>query len=760
MSKKYGITIYLNKVNYYIILIEVYKMNKISRLVTIVLIMMLVVGGVGFSSELGELYKLKLISGDGNSFNLDGQLKRSDAAAFIVKLLGKNEYVQKKKYLYTNVSFSDINKNDWYAPYIGYLTKKDIVNGFGDNTYKPYEDVSEKAFLKMALVALGYEYNEDFTWDNIYIKAFEIGLLEDISYTVKTDDTYDYTRGEVVEVLHKTLDKAIKDQNRTVVERLIDEEVVEKADVEELGLIKEDQVTTEISSLKLKSNTILEFKLNEKVTDYEIQIIDDADNAQEIVDITTDGKEFKVEVSALESDREYTLKISNLVDQEGFVVDLLKKDFDGPEEIVVESPYFEVSKIEVLNKREIMVSFTHPVDDTVKLPVYYSIKKDGIELIEGTSKNMKVSLVPGDDTSIKIWLMRDSFEKGQTYTLDINGELKSLYTVYLNKGEGQEVNFTGIDKVPEELRLEDIEVLNDDYIRLTFNKDLDSATALDNDNYSMDDLDSSGNDYNNAADVEFSGMGALEKRQIDVKFYNMDDNHTYELEIDDIKDIYEHTEIENYEESFRCKYDEDDEDTDVELAGAVVVNEKTIKVYFDETIDKSSENAIFSIDGESVYDVVFNEEKPHILTILLSSKFTENETEDIELIDGLYDKNKNLVDDIMILEDVEGSDNQMEDVKVESMEFISDDKIKIEFSRAINTSKSDNLSDYILEYEDEENDNYDISAEEVKFIYDNLAIVTFDMPKNGNDFELTIKDLYDRLNYETDEINMKISVSK
>jgi hypothetical protein len=274
----------------------------------------------------------------------------------------------------------------------------------------------------------------------------------------------------------------------------------------------------------------------------------------------------------------------------------------------------------------------------------------------------------------------------------------------------------------------------------------------------MDDKDSTTGDYSQAIDVKFTGTGDFLKRQIDVKFLNMKKDHKYELELDDIKDVYEYDEINNYEKEFLCNYSSDSIKTTVKFEFAMAINEKMINLYFDEPLDELSENAFITISGENVISKVLDKDKPYILTLILSSNFTENETEDIRIISGIIDANNNRVLEELKQEDIKGSSKEIDDVKITKADFISDQKIKIEFSRSINTSISDNKDDYVLEYEDDENDNYELDAEEIIFITDKVAILTFEIADTISEYELIVTDVVDVTSYRTEEIIKTLSI--
>src|SRR6056297_272334 len=108
------------------------KKISLSLLLVIVLVLSTMSGFVFANTPAETLYDLELLSGDGVSFNLDQQLKRQDAAAFIVKFLGRNNHVSFNRNVYSRNSFSDVNTNEWFAPYVGYLVEEGVISGYAD----------------------------------------------------------------------------------------------------------------------------------------------------------------------------------------------------------------------------------------------------------------------------------------------------------------------------------------------------------------------------------------------------------------------------------------------------------------------------------------------------------------------------------------------------------------------------------------------------------------------------------------------------
>lgn len=52
--------------------------------------------------------------------------------------------------------FPDVTEKDWFCPYVTQLTRLGVVGGFGDGTFRPYENVTNGQALKLITRAVGY----------------------------------------------------------------------------------------------------------------------------------------------------------------------------------------------------------------------------------------------------------------------------------------------------------------------------------------------------------------------------------------------------------------------------------------------------------------------------------------------------------------------------------------------------------------------------------------------------------------------------
>ncbi|WP_252891758.1 S-layer homology domain-containing protein [Thermoclostridium stercorarium] len=183
------------------------------------------------------LSTLKILEGSNGDYLLNEKLSRAEAATFAVRILGQNLHVLLNDDSYRKASavFPDVNPNHWYAPYVGYCAQAGILSGDTSGNYKPNDYITEKSFLKIILSILGYEINTDYTWNNIYKKAFEVGLVTDLSYISKEDDNTDFRRSGAVNIMYNALMLKEKKTGKELFYKLIDAEVITRAEAIKLA---------------------------------------------------------------------------------------------------------------------------------------------------------------------------------------------------------------------------------------------------------------------------------------------------------------------------------------------------------------------------------------------------------------------------------------------------------------------------------------------------------------------------------------------
>ena len=92
-------------------------------------------------------HKAYIVGYDDGTFKPDSNMSRAEAAAIFARLIAeaKDESISGK------ASFKDVDKNEWYAGYVGYLEKYDVINGYNDGTFKPDASVTRAEFVAMTV---------------------------------------------------------------------------------------------------------------------------------------------------------------------------------------------------------------------------------------------------------------------------------------------------------------------------------------------------------------------------------------------------------------------------------------------------------------------------------------------------------------------------------------------------------------------------------------------------------------------------------
>ncbi len=376
-----------------------------------------------------RLSKLGMITGNANGdFMLQSKLKRSEAAQFIVNLIGKNKYVKDNKDTYSSTIFKDVKKTDWFAASVGYCQQAGIVTV--NDTFNPSNPVTEKQFLAMVIQALGYRTPDDFSWATVYQKAYEIGLVSDSIYQVKTEDNKEYKRGNVVKIMYTALGLKPKAENMTLIQKMVKEDVFSYETAISSKVLK-DEVISKIVEIKPLNEQRIKIIFNEKIGTInleDIQINDSFGYLLSVSSISQTGTEVILRTSKQVSARKYTVEIAKLTDYEGNTVSKLSGYFNGFSVVEVVSDLFKISKLEQKNSNEVNVYFTHPVNDNAVNSSYYEIYQNDTLFASASPSDTVIKLLP-NNKGIAISLRGKSFIADQEYSIKVYPEAISAYGV-------------------------------------------------------------------------------------------------------------------------------------------------------------------------------------------------------------------------------------------------------------------------------------------------------------------------------------------
>ncbi len=694
------------------------------------------------SKEAEVLSTLNLVKGDGDGYNLGGQLKRSEAATFIVKLIGKESYVMSNKNEYSNTLFADVDDEAWYAPFVGYCHDQGIVSGFNDGTYRPEAYVSEKAFLTMVLQSMGYEADVDFNWDTVISKAYSVGLSDNIQDAVRVNDNTSYIRGDVVRVMYLALMQNINKENRTVVERLIDEKVTNKYVANKFNLIVMDKLLTEIESVQLTNESTIKVKLNEVVeelydTDIEVKI--GTENAT-IVDVVhkSDVLEIKVE-EELYDDNHYSILIEDVVDLDKNKVKQLEKSFVGMVNKVIESDGFLISYIEPVADQLVEVFFTQEVSDEILSPLMFKYEVQSQGFVDGSYKNMSIARIEGSSNGVLIKFNNFTMSENFDYKLFVRGDLKDQYGRYLNLGNGDTYAFKGKSNSLSPFEVDDVDVVDENYILVEFSRNVDVISALEKGNYRITDLER--NIDFNALDVKlYQSNDEIILNSVMVKFNKIIEDREYKIEIDDVLDTYKEKRIASYEESF---FESSIDETIPEINEINVLDRGLIELVFSMPMAEKSTNGYIKISNDvEVDEIYWNSSEAEKLLLYLSKSELLDEDEDytLQIKRNVEDYLGREVSDEVL--EFDGTDDVRRKIDIESAEYLSENTVLIKFTDIVRQNDVENLSNYEFEYRNGALKKFFYPVA-VSVVNDREVLLELEASYGDGDLRVTLEKVYD-----------------
>lgn len=548
------------------------------------------------------LNELSILQGDTNgNYNLDGLLTRKEAAAFIVRLLGKETTVSNNSDQYAYTPFTDVSPDEWYAPYVGYCYVNGIINGYSDKTFKPNDNVSEKAFLKLLLASLEYAYNVDYSWDSVFYTAYTAGIVTDVSYKTKKDDNTEFTRGDVVNNIFETLKLINRKTNLRMIQTFVDSLLITRDKAVTYGLI-EDDVETSIVSVTPTGDSVIEVVFNEPVKDItadEVSIYRTDENSApvEISGIVTGSKEnsFLIVLKDKQAvDADYICQIASVIDKYGNEQYNLQGDFIGYRPSEIKSDFFMISKIEPVSNNLINIYFTQPINDNIAIPEYYTIMQSDKVFMKGTSSNIQVSKLSDANNGVSLYLKNDKFTADETYEVVVSGEATSLYGVELKDGEGDSVKFKASSEENEPLALNKITALSTNTIELDFNKTVNSVIAMQVFSYYLYDDDEKPIQILKADVDDTTGESVVLTIGT-----NLIKNEKYHLMINNINDASRQFSITEKLYDFVASYSTS---STVSIAGVGGIDTTTICIYLNKPLDEESAKTVTNYQITNITD--------------------------------------------------------------------------------------------------------------------------------------------------------------
>ncbi|WP_113672754.1 S-layer homology domain-containing protein [Vallitalea guaymasensis] len=708
------------------------------------------------------LQELEILKGNGVSLDLDGQLSRSQAAAFIVRLLCEEDEVTNNKLKYIDTKFSDVPKDQWYAPYIGYCVEKNIIDGYPDNTFKPNDKLGEKAFLKLVLTGLGYKYNDDFTWNNVFEYAYGAGLVKDLSYAGGYVESSKYNRGNVVRVLHTALQLVNQNTNVRMIQKFVDNNIISKKDAIDYKLL-DDELETKIVSVIPINATTIEVKFNENVQTItpENLLLYKTNDTSQVLPISDVAKKESADTYTItvnnkqEIDEEYTLLIDRVIDVKGNPTTSFSEEFLGYRADEVESDYFMISRVKPISNNVIYVYFTQPINDNALQAGFYSLQKNKEEVVKGSNQDIMISKLSTCDNGISIYFKNYIFTAEEYFELVIDGNLSSKYAVRLNDGQGDSVKFKASTQANMPLNVDSCIPLNSHTIQLTFNKQVNPTLAKQVFMYCVTDSDNKQIKINKATVInEGDNAGKVVRLTIEsvIKI-----NKVYKVMVNHMTDITSQFQIMLKEYTFSGSYYSTN---DIKIEAVLPIDENLLLLYLNKSVDQESAEIVsnYQIHGVSNSNyiaipsaVYYNKsEDPQIIKIYLSesNKLKPSDVYNFKVLTSLKDEMGNFQSSIKTKQFTHSS-TQAVDVYISDAKVIGDNTIKLSFNKEIAFDINNILTtNYTLTYV-ENGMEYNKIPVGATYIDPQTIILKFDFIEKDKSYKVNFKKLVDYGKNET-----------
>lgn len=180
-------------------------------------------------------HKAYIVGYPDGTFRPDGNMSRAEAAAIFARLIStvKCEKISGK------AAFSDVSNKEWYADYIGYVSKYGMIKGYTDKTFRPNDTITRAEYVAMVVRFHSLLHTPETTADTAKYTDVSSNhwAAKDISYATAAKWLNGYadgsfrpdaliTRAEVVAVTNRATgrnaDKSYIDKNSTALNKFVD----------------------------------------------------------------------------------------------------------------------------------------------------------------------------------------------------------------------------------------------------------------------------------------------------------------------------------------------------------------------------------------------------------------------------------------------------------------------------------------------------------------------------------------------------------
>lgn len=167
-----------------------------------------------FDAAAQELASIGMFRGTGESFELDREPTRAEAAVMLVRLYGAEEQAQ-ADYAGGVITHPFTDVPDWTAPYVAWLYTNGLTKGMSDTTFGSANVCTDLNYTTFLLRALGYQDGVDFAYNDALTFAQELGFYDAETFAGP------FLRDDLAALTYQALATSVKSGDTYLLKQLI-----------------------------------------------------------------------------------------------------------------------------------------------------------------------------------------------------------------------------------------------------------------------------------------------------------------------------------------------------------------------------------------------------------------------------------------------------------------------------------------------------------------------------------------------------------
>lgn len=155
--------------------------------------------GHKYEDAIWYVYNNGIVQGyEDGSYKPDQNINRAELLKIVVESKYNNEF---NAYEGMNC-FTDVKSDSWYAKYVCFAEDMGLVEGYGDGSFKPANNINFVEALKIVLIGMGYDYEEGDPWFRAIVEFASANNFIPLDVD-KFDDLF--TRGQMAEMITRIM---------------------------------------------------------------------------------------------------------------------------------------------------------------------------------------------------------------------------------------------------------------------------------------------------------------------------------------------------------------------------------------------------------------------------------------------------------------------------------------------------------------------------------------------------------------------------